>query len=100
MQDSPFVSPSLSSTFQAPLSNVGVGPGMILLVDRCSDLVDASTHSLDPPPLQKWAEEGYAVVQVHISTDQKDSLADFQDALKFLDEHESCTSRTVAGRHT
>lgn len=55
------ISPVL--TVQPPLSRRGHGPGLILLVDGSLDL---SKHdkTLDPPPLQKWAEEGYAVAQL------------------------------------
>lgn len=50
-------------TLQAPLSRRGNGPGLILVVDHYA-LLDASEKSLDPPPLTKWAEEGFAVIQV------------------------------------
>ena len=45
---------------QPPLSRRGRGPGLILLLDP----YHGSPKTLDPPPLQKWAEEGYAVAQV------------------------------------
>ncbi|KAJ4287257.1 hypothetical protein N0V90_012655 [Kalmusia sp. IMI 367209] len=57
------ISPHL--TLQPPLSRRGVGPGLILVADHYARL-EASEKSLDPPPLQKWAEEGFAVVQIQV----------------------------------
>ena len=50
-------------TLQSPLSRCGRGPGLILLLDPTQPY-HGSPKTLDPPPLQKWAEEGYAVAQV------------------------------------
>ncbi|ORY01987.1 hypothetical protein BCR34DRAFT_493488 [Clohesyomyces aquaticus] len=55
------ISPHL--TLQPPLSRRGRGPGLILVLDHYA-LLQKSKANLDPPPLQKWAEEGYAVAQV------------------------------------
>lgn len=55
------ISPHL--TLQPPLSRRGRGPGLILVLDHYA-LLQKSEANLDPPPLQKWAEEGYAVAQV------------------------------------
>ena len=56
---------SSSITIQPPLTRRGHGPGLILLVPEIIPLVEGS-YSLDPPPLQKWAEEGYVVLQIKI----------------------------------
>ncbi|KAK4040685.1 hypothetical protein C8A01DRAFT_15497 [Parachaetomium inaequale] len=58
------VTPEIS--IQPPLSRRGNGPGLVLVVSAALDL---SRHdkTLDPPPLQKWAEEGYAVAQILVS---------------------------------
>ena len=53
-------------TIQPPLSRLGRGPGLVLFVDSTID-TGTPSESLDPPPLQKWAEEGYAVAQIDIS---------------------------------
>ena len=50
-------------TLQAPLSRRGKGPGLVLVLDHYA-LIERSEKHLDPPPLQKWAEEGFAVVQL------------------------------------
>jgi len=48
---------SSSITIQPPLSRRGEGPGLLLIVPEDLDL-GSSSKTLDPPPLQKWAEEG------------------------------------------
>ncbi|KAH6857161.1 hypothetical protein B0I37DRAFT_369303 [Chaetomium sp. MPI-CAGE-AT-0009] len=65
------ITPEIS--IQPPLSRRGNGPGLVLVVPRDLDL---SRHekTLDPPPQQKWAEEGYAVAQ--ILDDGRSSIAD------------------------
>ncbi len=49
--------------FQAPLSRRGHGPGLILVLDHYAQLTESEGNG-DLPPLRKWAEEGFAVVQV------------------------------------
>ena len=56
---------SAQVTLQSPLSRRGHGPGLILVVDHYA-LLEASEKHLDPPPLVKWAEEGFAVCQVMV----------------------------------
>ena len=62
------------STLQLPLSRRGIGPGLFVLVPKqygtLGDGVKKKT--LDPEPLQKWAEEGFAVVEIRIGSE--DSL--------------------------
>jgi len=55
------ISPQLR--LQAPLSRHGRGPGLVLVLDHYAKTEKSETH-LDPEPLRKWAEEGFAVVQV------------------------------------
>jgi carboxymethylenebutenolidase len=66
---------SSSITFQAPLSRRGTGP------EKC----------LDPPPLQKWAEEGFAVVQLLVPG-KPDDGGEFplEKALETLKGCEAC----------
>ena len=60
------ISPSI--TLQPPLSRRGKGPGLVLVLDHYAAR-EAKDGCLDPPPLQKWAEEGFAVVQVCFGSD-------------------------------
>lgn len=57
------ISPAL--TVQPPLSRAGKGPALILLVDQDA-AKDVSTDSIEPPPLQKWAEESFVVAQIDL----------------------------------
>lgn len=81
---------SSNCTVQPPLSRRGHGPGLILLVPEGLDLTGHS-KTLDPPPLQKWAEEGYAVAQILVSDglDFKAALEDVRQALAKLEECDS-----------
>ncbi|XP_006463976.1 hypothetical protein AGABI2DRAFT_194603 [Agaricus bisporus var. bisporus H97] len=53
---------------QPPLTRRGSGPGIILFLPDPSKLSPrTATKPLDPEPVQKWAEEGFAVVGVTVS---------------------------------
>lgn len=82
------ISPHL--TLQAPLSRRGKGPGLILVLDHYA-LIETSEEHLDPPPLQKWAEEGFAVAQVLVPG-KVDDGGEFplEKALEVLKGCESC----------
>ncbi|KAH3948293.1 hypothetical protein HBH53_104540 [Parastagonospora nodorum] len=82
------ISPQI--TLQAPLSRRGKGPGLVLVLDT-SALIDKSEKHLDPPPLQKWAEEGFAVVQLVVPGKVEDG-GEFplKKALEILKGCEAC----------
>jgi carboxymethylenebutenolidase len=78
-------------TLQTPLSRFGKGPGLLLLVskDYKSRSSTDITKTLDPEPQQKWAEEGFAVIEVKV--DPATVEEDFKtgiEALKKLPESE------------
>ncbi|OJD10116.1 hypothetical protein AJ78_08740 [Emergomyces pasteurianus Ep9510] len=52
-------------TLQPPLSRRGHGPGLLLVLSD-NIALDKTKETVDPPPVLKWAEEGYAVVEVRI----------------------------------
>lgn len=52
---------------QPPLSRCGQGPALILIRPSCYSDCQEQNKSLDPEPLQKWAEESFAVAQVTIN---------------------------------
>ncbi|KAG8732718.1 hypothetical protein FRC11_011377 [Ceratobasidium sp. 423] len=64
------MSSEIKYNYQAPLTHRQHGPGLILIL---SDDYHAATgkHHLDPPPAQKWAEEGFCVLSVHVSESQE-----------------------------
>jgi carboxymethylenebutenolidase len=51
-----------NASLQPPLSRRGHGPGLIIVSPGFA--TSASAATLDPAPQKKWAEEGYAVVQL------------------------------------
>jgi carboxymethylenebutenolidase len=73
-------------TLQPPLSRRGTGPGLLILVPGSVDL-NGHEKTLDPPPLQKWAEEGYAVAQIISNSDIKSSIS---KAIKELSDLQEC----------
>ena len=53
--------------------------------------------TLDPVPIQKWAEEGYAVAQLMAPSGDASSWnvrEDFQQAVAALKSHESCSEKS------
>lgn len=77
-------------TLQAPLSRRGKGPGLVLIIDHYANTGKSEKH-LDPPPLQKWAEEGFAVVQLLLPGKVEDG-GEFplKKALELLKGCEAC----------
>ncbi|KAF8856145.1 hypothetical protein BDZ45DRAFT_481003 [Acephala macrosclerotiorum] len=73
---------------QLPLSRRGLGPGLLIFVpDRYTPQKKGDkSKSLDPEPLQKWAEEGFAVVQLTIGADDdpQETYLNTMDAVRFL----------------
>lgn len=77
-------------TLQRPLSRRGHGPGLLIICPGQTPL-NGAQNTLDPPPLQKWAEEGYAVVQVELPIPEgqgslKEALQKGIDAFSSLEE--------------
>lgn len=54
---------------QPPLSRCGQGPGLVLIRSANVAECQSKNTSLDPEPLQKWAEESYAVAQITFDLD-------------------------------
>ena len=86
LPSAPVVKLTGNITLQPPLSRRGMGPGIILITPKDLEL---RNDTLDVLPQQKWAEEGYAVV--NITTGAEDSLKTSIDlAVKSLQTLESC----------
>jgi carboxymethylenebutenolidase len=63
---------------QEPLTRRGIGPGLLLITSAKYSGRKARTDgdvqkTLDPEPLQKWAEEGFVVVEVKVIDDTTDA---------------------------
>ncbi|KAI1077452.1 carboxymethylenebutenolidase [Whalleya microplaca] len=83
-------------TIQPPLSRRGRGPGLVLLVDSTLDL-RKHEKTLDPPPLQKWAEEGFTVAQIEISESPDTLGSDLTLAFSELSRLDCCDQTTGIG---
>lgn len=81
---------------QPPLSRRGSGPGLVLVVDNGLPLGHSDT-TLDPPPLLKWAEEGYAVAQITLNADTSAFGNDLQRAIDALASLDACSQRGKYG---
>lgn len=77
-------------SLQPPLSRKGHGPGLIVIVPAGSHQQHITSDLL--PPLQKWAEEGFAVVEIR--ADALDIGRDAGEVLGLaiagLEEYSSC----------
>ncbi|KAH7390114.1 hypothetical protein BKA64DRAFT_113621 [Cadophora sp. MPI-SDFR-AT-0126] len=80
---------------QTPLSRRGEGPGLLLIVPKTyqgRNSADAN-KTLDPEPLQKWAEEGFAVAEARFDG----VLEPCEQAIKALLDLPQCTSKEKVG---
>ncbi len=83
-------------TIQPPLTRSGHGPALIILVP---EHLKPSGHkkTLDPAPLQKWAEEGWAVAQITLSDDDSNFQDRLNDTLAALESLKECDSTEKTG---
>ncbi|KAK2732138.1 lea domain protein [Colletotrichum kahawae] len=88
------MSPSIA--IQPPLSRRGHGPGLIILVEPALDLAKHD-KILDPPPAQKWAEEGYAVAQVTVAHGDSNIASNLASAIEQLKALGSCDDKDKFG---
>ncbi|CAE7209863.1 unnamed protein product [Rhizoctonia solani] len=86
------MSSEIKYNYQAPLTHRKHGPGLILIIsDGYHTPTDEGKCHLDPHPAQKWAEEGFCVLSVHVSqeVDWSQSLPIIIAALEQAKELES-----------
>ncbi|OOQ89530.1 carboxymethylenebutenolidase [Penicillium brasilianum] len=84
-------------TLHAPLSRRGHGPGIIIIRADTTASEQNEQATLDPEPLQKWAEESYTVAQVTVSSDHRMVKEELRQAIDALGEHENCDKKTGYG---
>ncbi|KAJ5261064.1 hypothetical protein N7478_011659 [Penicillium angulare] len=79
---------------QPPLTRLGTGPGLVIIRPAGFSDYQAKTKTLDPEPLQKWAEEGFAVAQITLDAQDKNTeiLHSLNSAQKHLQDLLECTS--------
>jgi carboxymethylenebutenolidase len=90
LPNAPCIQVTLEITIQPPLSRRGTGPGLILIVANHLDL-NHHAKTLDPPPIQKWAEEGYAVSQICLGETAANLPEKLDTALRELKKLPSCS---------
>nr|WNZ75626.1 hypothetical protein [Trichoderma harzianum] len=95
-----------SSVLQPPLSRRGSGPGIVLVLPSPSTIPPLGPDAekpLDPEPLLKWAEEGFAVVAITLPEPEMELTGDdasasdvvnlIRDAVDALRKHESVDTK-------
>ncbi|KAK9311429.1 hypothetical protein V1522DRAFT_358731 [Lipomyces starkeyi] len=71
-----------NAVIQPPLSRRGHGPGLVIIIPESHCDISCKV-ALDPHPMQKWAEEGFAIVRVSFSAEPLHSnIWDIGQALK------------------
>ncbi|KAG6879506.1 hypothetical protein C0992_002002 [Termitomyces sp. T32_za158] len=91
LPSAPLLVVSETEVVQPPLTRRGTGPGLILVLPHPADLNSRKEgpKPLDPEPIQKWAEEGFAVAAITPSSSDwsfQNSLKRSIDALLGLNE--------------
>ncbi|CAD0045546.1 unnamed protein product [Aureobasidium pullulans] len=91
LPSAPVINVSPLVVIQPPLSRIGKGPALIILIDQES-ASKPTADSIDPPPLQKWAEESFVVARIDLSKlptkDFKATFSNTIDAVKQLPEYD------------
>ncbi|GAA5985669.1 hypothetical protein JCM11641_001468 [Rhodosporidiobolus odoratus] len=100
---------------QPPLTRCGKGPGLLIVVPSLCSAADVnlaevneanlpetiSSKSLDPPPLQKWAEEGYCVLQLEYKAESEVNEAEWgiekvlEEGVETLKGRVECTGKRL-----
>jgi carboxymethylenebutenolidase len=77
---------------QPPLSRRGKGPALLIITPSEYTGRDAKdVKILDPEPLQKWAEEGFAVVEVKVGSGFQTFLDGCETGIAALKALPECT---------
>ncbi|KAI0867124.1 hypothetical protein F4860DRAFT_456477 [Xylaria cubensis] len=110
LPSAPIVHLAGNATLQPPLTRRGHGPGLIIITpgdppstegapndgqEKSGKPDSTKTNPLDPPPQKKWAEEGYAVVQLNFGDGKQgkeewDIETALNQAIKALEKLETC----------
>ncbi|KAJ5116969.1 hypothetical protein N7456_001317 [Penicillium angulare] len=79
---------------QPPLTRLGTGPGLFIIRPAVFSDYQEKNETLDPEPLQKWAEEGFAVAQItlHAQDENAEVVHSLNSAQKHLQDLPECTS--------
>lgn len=104
LPNAPLVTLSENAVLQPPLTRRGTGPGMIAFIPAESDVKPRTMGEkpVDPEPVMKWAEEGFAVVGVTTSSSGwsvQEALKKGVEALLTLKELDTQDKFAVVGAH-
>ncbi|KAJ5642854.1 NTF2-like protein [Penicillium longicatenatum] len=81
-----------------PLSRLGTGPGIILLVpDASSSQIKLKIADGVPSPLLKWAEEGYTVVEIEQSALETNPQEVLKQAIECIVHCDRCEPKNSIG---
>ena len=79
---------------QPPLSRRGHGPGVLVFLAPHPPDGTRKAETLDPEPVMKWAEEGYAVVGVRTESHSREEVDKaFEVGIKALMDCNECTKK-------
>ncbi|KAK2466405.1 hypothetical protein APHAL10511_002047 [Amanita phalloides] len=85
LPSSPQINVNRDVLIQPPLTRRGTGPGLIVFQPDPSKLEPGTkAKALDPDPVQKWAEEGFAVSGVTISDPEPNFIQILQSCCETL----------------
>ncbi|KAF7587452.1 hypothetical protein BBP40_007223 [Aspergillus hancockii] len=100
LPSAPQVSLGQHILLQPPLSRCGYGPGLMIVRPQSYTKCQGKNTSLDPEPVQKWAEESYAVVQITLdvetSADKDHALGLVGRGIESLDSLKECDKSNFA----
>lgn len=101
LPNAPTVEVAPGVLLQPPLSRCGRGPGLLLVRAAAHAQCQADNQSLDPEPLQKWAEESFAVAQITLDAESSKSRAALTDLVRSAEQALSglaeCTKKDKFG---
>lgn len=96
LPSAPLIDLGQNVVLQPPLSRCGCGPGLVILRPGGYAQCQRQNDSLDPEPLQKWAEESYTVAQITLNgtecADKGFVLERVNNALRTLRSQPQCSS--------
>lgn len=78
-----------------PLSRLGTGPGMIILAHDYKDSLAIKEGV--PSPLIKWAEEGYAVIEIQATALRAGEGSVIKSAVEVLRSCDKCEPKDKIG---
>ncbi|KAF8639983.1 hypothetical protein AX17_001229 [Amanita inopinata Kibby_2008] len=87
LPSAPLINFNSHTVIQPPLTHRGTGPGLVVFLPNTSSLeLDSESKVLDPEPVKKWAEEGFAVAGVTLTMQESNLSELVQQSFRALSE--------------